>query len=276
MILTLTYPIMENSILFYEDYRTPDRRVGLLARLIPSWVFGVKAALTVYKASSLAKRGLYTDAHWHESSIRIMRALESVGVHFEVTGIENIVRPETPCVFIGNHMSTLETFILPCLIGPHKKVSFVVKESLINYPVFGHIMRSRSPITVGRTNPRDDLRAVLEGGEERLRSGISIIIFPQTTRSMELDPREFNSIGVKLAKKAGVPVVPVALKTDAWTNGGIIKDFGQIIPRLKVHFRFGDPMIIKDRGNEEHQAVIEFIQSNLLNWKAEDEIHPPR
>jgi len=33
------------------------------------------------------------------------------------------------CVFIGNHMSILETFVLPCLIQPHRDVTFVVKES---------------------------------------------------------------------------------------------------------------------------------------------------
>ena len=160
-------------------------------------------------------------------------------MRIEITGTEHFSRLEGPCVFIGNHMSTLEAFVLPTIIQPLKRVAFVVKKSLVEYPVFGHLMRSRDPIVVGRTNPREDLKAVLEGGAERLRSGISIVVFPQKTRSALFDPAAFNSIGIKLAKRAQVPVVPLALKTDAWGNGALVKDFGKIDPAKAVHFAFG-------------------------------------
>jgi 1-acyl-sn-glycerol-3-phosphate acyltransferase len=127
-------------------------------------------------------------------------------------------------------------------------------------------MRSRNPITVGRTNPREDLRAVLEGGAEILASGRSIVIFPQTTRAAAFDPKEFNTIGVKLARKANVPVVPVALKTDAWGNGRMLKDFGEIDPSKRVFISFGEPMTIKNRGVEEHDAIIAFVEEHLRRW----------
>lgn len=197
-----------------------------------------------------------------------MRALEGTGVRFEITGIDDFKGLEGPCVFIANHMSTLETFVLPVIIAPFKMATFVVKESLVEYPVFRHVMRSRNPITVSRTNPREDLKTVFDGGIERLRKGISIIIFPQTTRSTLFDPAEFNTIGVKLAKKAEVPVVPVALKTDAWGNGRRLKDFGRIDPSMPVHIAFGKPLWIKDRGNEEHREIIGFITERLKGWQA--------
>ncbi len=150
-----------------------------------------------------------------------LRALEQVGVSIEIDGIDNFRTFDGPCVFIGNHMSTLETFVLPVLIAPIKDATFVVKQSLVEYPVFKYVMRARDPVTVGRSNPRDDLKAVLEGGTERLKAGISIIIFPQTTRLAAFDRDQFNTIGIKLAKRAGVPVVPIALKTDAWGNGAL-------------------------------------------------------
>jgi len=136
----------------------------------------------------------------------------------------------------------------------------------VDYPVFKHIMRARNPITVGRTNPREDLKAVLEGGEERLKRGVSLVIFPQTTRTPVFDPAEFNTIGVKLAKRAGVPVVPIALLTDAWGNGKRLKEFGRIDPSKKAHFAFGEPMTIAGRGDEEHQKIIEFITGKLQEW----------
>lgn len=222
----------------------------------------------MFRASRRAKRSRYGDNDWIRSSLDILRALEGTGVRFEITGIDDFKGVEGPCVFIANHMSTLETFVLPAIIAPFKMATFVVKESLVEYPVFRHVMRSRNPITVSRTNPREDLKTVFDGGIERLRKGLSIIIFPQTTRSTLFDPAEFNTIGVKLAKKAGVPVVPVALKTDAWGNGRRLKDFGRIDPSIPVHIAFGKPLWIKDRGNEEHREIIGFITERLKEWQA--------
>ncbi len=206
----------------------------------------------------------------------MLRALENIGVKFEITGIDHFRELKEPCVFLANHMSTLETFVLPVIIAPIKPVTFVVKQSLVNTPVFRYVMRSRDPVTVGRTNPREDLKAVLDGGSERLHAGISIIIFPQTTRFLDFDPKRFNTIGIKLAKRANVPVVPLALKTDAWGNGRILKDFGKMVPSRKVHFAFGSPLRIKDRGAEEHEKVIEFIAGRIRKWRREDDGVPAR
>jgi 1-acyl-sn-glycerol-3-phosphate acyltransferase len=164
-------------------------------------------------------------------------------------------------------MSTLETFVLPAIIAPFRDTTFVVKQSLIDYPVFRYVMRSRDPVTVGRTNPREDLKAVLDGGTERLKAGRSIVIFPQTTRAPAFNTGDFNSIGVKLAKKAGVPIIPIALRTDAWANGKRFKDFGRIRPARKVHVDFGEPITVRDRGTEEHEEIVRFIQGRLKRWE---------
>jgi 1-acyl-sn-glycerol-3-phosphate acyltransferase len=223
----------------------------------------------IWKNSRRAVKGDYDGDDWANSSLDILRALENVGVLFEITGLDNLKSFEGPAVFIANHMSTLETFILPCIIQPLKPVTFVVKKSLVSTPVFGPIMRSRDPIVVGRINPREDLKAVLNEGAKKIEQGVSIVIFPQSTRSNDFKPDEFNSLGIKLALKAGVPVVPLALKTDAWGKGKIIKDFGPVDKNKKVFFAFGEPMKIKGRGAEEHQKVIDFIQDNLSQWAAQ-------
>ncbi len=250
-------------------YHTPDRRPGLLSRLWPSASFYCKWGGIIFHASALARMGKYTDQAWCRSSIDIMQAMESVGGRFEITGIEHVQSLDGPVVFMANHMSMLETMVLPIIIQPIRPVTFIVKQGLLEYPVFKHIMRARDPIAVTRDNPRADLKAVLDGGKERLAQGISIIVFPQTTRTTQFDPEQFTSIGVKLAQKAKVPIVPLALKTDIWCNGKLLKDFGKIETSHKAHFAFDAPIEVQGRGGDELQRVIDFIQKNLKQWQDE-------
>jgi 1-acyl-sn-glycerol-3-phosphate acyltransferase len=82
----------------------------------------------------------------------------------------------------------------------------------------------------------------------------------------EFAPKEFNTIGIKLAKRADAPVIPFALKSDAWGNGRLVKDFGRINPSRMVHFAFGAPLRVTQQGAAEHREIIEFITSNLRAW----------
>jgi 1-acyl-sn-glycerol-3-phosphate acyltransferase len=249
----------------------PKRPRSLLSKifLTPKCMFYPQVLRIFWTNAGMAKRGLYKGKEWAQGSLDILRTLENVGVTVEITGMANIRKFEGPAVFIGNHMSTLETLVLPCIIQPVKPVTFIVKESLLTAPVFGHVMRSRDPIALGRVNPKEDLKSVLDGGGKKIGAGRSIIVFPQSTRSVIFKPEEFNTLGIKLAVRAGVPVVPVALRTDAWGTGRIIKDFGPVDRKKKVHFAFGEPMRITGRGVEEHKKIIAFIQERLEEWGKE-------
>jgi 1-acyl-sn-glycerol-3-phosphate acyltransferase len=141
-----------------------------------------------------------------------------------------------------------------------------MKEELVRFPLFGPVSAARDPILVSRKNPREDLMAVLNQGAEKIKAGKSIIIFPQRTRSLYLDVKSFNTLGIKLAKKNNVPVIPVALISDAWANGKFLKDFGKIDPSKEVKISFGEPIEIKSNGNEEHMQTVEFIKNKFIEW----------
>ncbi len=255
-----------------DTYHTPQKEKLSFKdklRLNSRVYFTLSYANTVLRTRKEAIRGVYDTKAWADSSYEILRFIEKTGGRFQITGMENISKPSGPVLFISNHMSTLETMVLPCIIAPHREVTFVVKESLVKHPLFGDVMRSRNPIVVGRTDPRKDLEAVMNGGVELLSKGISIIIFPQSTRSLEFKPEEFNSLGVKLAKKAGVQVVPIAIKTDFWGNGKLIKELGPLDSNKQIHFKFGEPLSITGNGKEENQRIIEFIKASLEDWREE-------
>jgi 1-acyl-sn-glycerol-3-phosphate acyltransferase len=163
-------------------------------------------------------------------------------------------------------MSTLETIFLPSIVQPFKDVTFVVKRAIVKIPIFKHMMLSRDPIIVDRVNPREDLMRVLTEGAAHLRNGRSIIVFPQTTRTLVFDPAHFNTIGIKLAREAGVPIVPVAVRSDAWGIGKFVKEFGKIDVSLPVRLAFGPPLTVEGRGTATHQAVIRYISDQLQAW----------
>lgn len=253
-------------------YHTPEKEhLSLWDKILlnNSLYFALRYAGTVLRTRKEAIRKVYDTKAWADSSFEILEYLEKTGGRFHITGMENITKSEGPVLFICNHMSTLETMILPSIIAPHREVTFVVKESLVKHPLFGDVMRSRNPVVVGRTDPRKDFEAVMNGGMDLLSKGISIIIFPQSTRSLDFKPEEFNSLGVKLAKKAGVQVVPMAIKTDFWGNGKWIKELGPLDNKKPIYIKFGEPFSITGNGKDENQKIIEFIKTNLEVWNSE-------
>jgi len=221
----------------------------------------------VLKSRNVARKGQYDTEAWALSSYEVLKLIEGCGGRFHIEGLENLHKCYGPVVFISNHMSTLETMVFPCIIAPLMKVTFVVKDSLVKHPFFGPIMRSRNPIVVSRLNSRADFQTVIKRGQELLAEGTSVIIFPQSTRIVEFISKEFNTLGVKLARNAKVQVIPVAIKTDFWGNDKYLKDFGPINRNKPIHMAFGEPLSIEGSGKEENEYIIQYISSHLEKWQ---------
>lgn len=255
-----------NTEAFPDPYHSPLIPIGPLARHLPSLSFYARVFSIVCEAAWRTRKG-YGMAHWAADSRTFMRRAESCGIRFHIENATAFASLPGPCVVVANHMSTMETFCMPAILAAHRPISFVLKRSLTTYPVFQRVVNAADPIAVDRVNPREDFKAVMEQGQERLSRGISVIVFPQTTRTPQLDRSAFNSIGVKLAKKAGVPIVPLALKTDAWGVGTLVKDYGRIRPELPVHFCFGEPILVQGAGKNEQEEIMEFIHWKLMTWR---------
>jgi 1-acyl-sn-glycerol-3-phosphate acyltransferase len=254
------------------EYRSPEPR-RLLTKKLPGWAatvfYYMRLLSLIYNSSRVAKRRRYSLEKWASDSQSILGFVEEVGGRHHVSGMKEMAKCPGPVVFIANHMSMLDTFLLPGLILPFHRVTFVVKDSLLRYPVFGAIMQAVRPIALERKHPRKDLKVVINEGQRMIRNGNSIVIFPQSTRSVRFDAANFNSLGVKLAKQAGTFVVPLALKTDFQANGRFIKEMGGVNPKKMVHIKFGRPLPVTGNGQKTHQAVINFIEENLLEWGGE-------
>ena len=251
----------------YVTPATTKRAIGDKLALGSSLYFNAMFLKIMVVNRRIALNNQYHTARWASSSFDIFRLLEKCGCKFTVEGLDILesVKDE-PVVFVSNHMGTMETMIFPGLIAPVKEVTFVVKDSLTSNFLFGPIMRARNPITVGRKDSRKDLMTVINDGTKRLSEGTSVVIFPQSTRTTSFVADEFNSLGIKLAAKAGVRVVPIAIKTDFWGMEGLVKDLGTLNRKEHTYIKFGDPISVTGSGKEQHQQVVTFIEENLRSW----------
>ncbi len=243
---------------------------GLLYKYVPgsrSVLYYIRLLYTFLHSTFPARRGTLDRPKWAMYSHRCLRVVESVGGNVNISGLESVANQEGPVVFIGNHMSLVETLILPGVVLAFRSdVNFVIKEELRHYPLLGSIFTALNLIAVSRKNPREDFKVVLREGHKILSEGGSVIIFPQATRSVDFDVQAFNTLGVKLAARAGVPVIPVAIKTDFHGNGKWIKDMGPIHHRKPLYFKFGKPIPASGKSKEVHQQVVGFITQNLIAW----------
>lgn len=266
---------LEQSKAFHQKLKAEQRyvtsRSGWPLKLGPfEWlraIFFHGRILSVYHvARKMIKRGVFDVEGYANRSWKSLDVTEAMGGRVEVAGLEHLANTPGPLVIVGNHMSSLETILLPGFILPFKDVAFVVKKSLRTHFAFGPIMCSVKHIAVGRDNPREDLKRVLNEGAELIRQGVTVVIFPQATRSAEFDVEGFNTLGIKLAARTGVPVIPLALKTDFMANGKWVKDAGYVYPERPVRFEFGAPIQVEGAGRETHAAVVNYIVTRLQAW----------
>ena len=249
------------------NYRTPEavKRSFMDVLLRPMNVyFYARAISTIMRASSFTDREDFYD-YFIEYCGRVIKAVEATGTPVEVYGLENV--DNRPCVYVGNHMSTLETVTLGHVLRDKGRVSFVIKESLMKYPYFKDILGALECIAVTRTSPIQDLKQILREGPKLLEKGISVVVFPQHTRGA-FDPSDFSSIACKLAKRAKVPIVPLALDSRFWGKGKVISDLGPISRDIPVRFAFGDELVIDKNEKEVHAQCLDFIAGKLQEWGA--------
>jgi len=92
------------------------------------------------------------------------------------------------------------------------------------------------------------------------------LIFPQGTRRAVFNPRQFNSIGVKLAERAGVPVVPIALRCDLIGVGKYTKDLGPVNLANPVRFACGPMLDVSENAKEAQRRCTDFILGKMKAW----------
>ena len=130
------------------------------------------------------------------------------GVRVEVKGLE-LLDPKQTYVFVSNHRSYLDTATLFIFTG--RRIGLLAKKELLKVPVLGVGMGFVNVMAIDRSNRESAIRTT-EAAAGRIRSGISFGVFVEGTRAKPGELLPFKKGAFYMARQAGVPVVPVAIK----------------------------------------------------------------
>ena len=174
------------------------------------------------------------------------------GVKVETVGLEKI-NAEDNYIFISNHLSYFDIPILMKAIP--NNVRFIYKDSLTKIPVLGWGMYLGKYIPINRDNVREAMKS-LKKAAERIKNGISVVIFPEGTRSMDGTLGEFKRGIFVMADEAKVPLVPTT-----------IIGSNSIMPRGKFQIRSGKVKVVFSNPVEyrKDKNLIEEIKSEISN-----------
>jgi 1-acyl-sn-glycerol-3-phosphate acyltransferase len=156
--------------------------------------------------------------------------LRIAGISVTVRGLENIDASEQ-YVFMVNHQSNID---IPVLVQSltQFQLRWIAKKELLWVPLFGWAMWATKHIIVNRSDPTDAVKS-LERAKRRIAAGISVVVFPEGTRSRNGKLLPFKKGGFLLALKTGKNIVPVTI------NGS-----GQLLPSGDWRLRSGNVEVI--------------------------------
>lgn len=153
----------------------------------------------------------------------------------EVEGSENM-DPKQHYVIIANHQSMLD--ILVVLAGLKKHFNFMAKKELFSIPFLGWHMSLAKYIPVDRGS-QDGARMAIRASMDRLDKKVSVLFFPEGTRSIDGEIKAFKSGAFKVAMEKQVPLLPVVIEG---TADALPKNSGVIDHASKFRLRIGKPI----------------------------------
>ena len=183
---------------------------------------------------------------WAKSFLMVSR------IRVNIQGLARIT-PGKPYIFMCNHQSN---FDIPVLLA-YLPVQFrwLAKAELFKIPIFGYAMQRAGYISIDRSNRRTAIKS-LKQAAEIIRSGVSVMIFPEGTRSQDGTIRPFKKGGFVLAIDSGVPIVPVVIKGtyEIMTKGKFRVNPGHV--RMVIH----KPIDTSAYTRETKEALMESVR----------------
>jgi 1-acyl-sn-glycerol-3-phosphate acyltransferase len=181
--------------------------------------------------------------------------IRAAGITIEQTGRENIPA-DRACIFVPNHVSNLDPpLMVPLLPGTP---SVMLKAELIKIPILGRAFRMAKYVPVERESGREAAVRSAKYAVDVVKSGLSMLIFAEGTRSKTGRLQPFKAGPFHIAQQTGAPIVPVVI---SGTESMMHKGSSKVYPGVaRVQFlQPVDPAMYETR-----KALIEAVRSKMI------------
>ncbi|MFN8239226.1 MAG: lysophospholipid acyltransferase family protein [Bacteroidales bacterium] len=165
--------------------------------------------------------------------------------------------PGSVYVIISNHQSMLDILVMNCVSMDFRWIS-----KIENYrvPVIGWYLRMAKYITVDRGN-KESKEVMMTRSAESLRKGISIMIFPEGTRSTDMQVGPFKLGAFQLAIMTDKPILPIIIDG----TGGVLPKHGLVFSMgHKIHIRVLDPVHPGSFGTANPEELAEKFRTLIV------------
>jgi len=195
---------------------------------------------------------------------RVIHSLSNVwaSLHLKMCGIkvlskgrDNLLKP--PYIIMCNHQSALDIFVL--YIALPFMFKWVAKRQLFSIPFVGWIMQRARYVSLDRENPREGLKAINDAAR-KVNEGMSIIVFPEGTRSKDGNLLPFKKGVFSLAVRAGVPIIPVGI-----CGTSKLQPKGSLMPEKKgtVYVNIGKPISVAGDKASEKARLMDEVRTSI-------------
>lgn len=178
-------------------------------------------------------------------------------MRINVVGKEKVI-PGQSYIIVANHQSLVDIYVLYGYLG--MDIKWVMKKELRAVPVLGMACEMMGHIIVDRSNTDAALQSI-NAARDRIKNGISVVFFPEGTRSRNGELRPFKKGAFRLAQELGLPILPVTIHD---TRKVLPSDTTEIVPG-KVTLEFNDPIPTKGLSQAEIALLSDQVRSAITN-----------
>ncbi|HSI67554.1 MAG TPA: lysophospholipid acyltransferase family protein [Planococcus sp. (in: firmicutes)] len=172
-----------------------------------------------------------------------------------ISGLENL--PAGPVLLVSNHEGNFDIPVLLSSIS--KPFGFISKKEVKKLPVIPIWMEEMNCVFLDRTDRRSALKSIQDTAD-KLKDNHSILIFPEGTRSKGAGVGEFKAGFMRIAKEAGVPIVPIAIHG---TSDIMEKNNNKVVP-AHVSVRVLAPVEVERIKLENAKDLISAIRNDIV------------
>ena len=178
------------------------------------------------------------------------------GARVVVSGLEN-VDPKRPTIYVSNHQSTLDIPVHFAILEVNFR--YVAKHQLQYVPIIGWYLWLAGHVFVNR-GQRDKAIASLDAAARRIRSGISVFLYPEGTRSDDNRVLPFKKGPFALALKARVPVVPITIEG----SGTVMPKNSWNITPGPVYVKIGKPIDTTRFDEDDREGLARAVRDVII------------